>query len=167
VTRTFPRLRLALGLLILLACNGAPPGNASVPPVASEGEVPDPTPDPAAEEQMGEPTTIERSADIQGHDGERVVVIGIYGQLDVRMRQKPPPQYKGHAAITMSDGNLVLLEPIWSDDSIRSEEERAGWDGKKVKVTGTLYVRGPEPPEPISTMVMPTLSPVEAVEAAD
>ena len=163
MTFPHPRLHLALGLLVLLACNGTTTGNASEPSEVAR----EPSPTPAAEEQMGEPTTIAQSTDIPGHDGERVVVIGTYNQLDVRMRQKPPPVYKGHAAITMADGNLVLLEPIWADAAIRSEEERAAWDGKGVRVTGTLYVRGPEPPEPMATMVMPTLSPVEAIEAAD
>jgi len=116
---------------------------------------------------MGEPTIIARNTDISGHDGERVVVVGTYGQLDVRMRQKPPPVYRGHVALTMADGNQVLLEPIWADAAIRSEEERAAWDGKEVRVTGRLYARGPEPPEPIATMVVPTLSPVESIEPAD
>ncbi|MBW2256465.1 MAG: hypothetical protein JRI25_17980, partial [Deltaproteobacteria bacterium] len=104
--------------------------------------------------------------DITAHAGERVVVVGTYQQLDVRMREVPPPEYLGHASVVLSDGTLVLLEPIWADAAIRSEEERAVFDGKRVRVTGTLHARAPEPPEPDATMINPAISPVECVEGA-
>jgi hypothetical protein len=113
---------------------------------------------------MPELPTVAAQADIKAHAGERVVVVGTYRQLDVRMMEIPPPEYVGHASVTLSDGTLVLLEPIWAEAAIRSEEERSAFDGKRVRVTGVLHSRAPEPPEPDATMINPAISPVERVD---
>ena len=99
-------------------------------------------------------------------DGEEAEIVGRYGQLDVRMRQKGDPVYRGHTAVTLDDGTLVTLEPVWSDAALRPAEEIERCDGKTVVVRGTVRAQAPEPEEPIATIVSPCVSPVTAVELA-
>lgn len=120
----------------------------------------------ASEAPMPDLPVIQTLADVQAHDGQRAVVVGTYEELDVRMRQRPPAVYAGHAKVTLPDGDFLTLEPIWSDAAIRSEEERA-LAGKKVRVVGTVHAEAPPPPEPQATLVSPAISPVEQVTAEE
>jgi hypothetical protein len=113
-----------------------------------------------------EPERCETMGDIQSQSGRRVILVGIYHEVDLRMRQKPPPQYAGHAAIKLSDGTDVLLEPGWSAAAIRSPEERARYGGRRVEVTGTIHPQAPPPAEPVAYVMGPCLSPVEAIGPA-
>jgi len=109
----------------------------------------------------------ETHQDIQKLSGSRVRVVGTYHQVDMRMRPKPPPRYVGHAAVRLSDGTQVLLEPAWSKAALRGSEERTLYDGKRVEVTGVIHERSPSPPEPAAHPINPTLSPVEAIQPAE
>jgi hypothetical protein len=113
---------------------------------------------------MAEVPRCETQPDIQRLSGSRVLLVGTYQQVDMRMRQKPPPVYRGHVALKLSDGTLVLLEPGWSKAAIRSPEERERYDGKRVEVTGIIHARSPEPPEPAAHTIGPVLSPVEVIQ---
>jgi hypothetical protein len=105
-------------------------------------------------------------AELEAAAGAVAEVVGRYGQLDVRMRQKGDPVYLGHAAVTLADGTLVTLEPTWSDAARRPAEEIERWDGQQVVVRGLLHAEAPEPEEPQAAIMSPCVSPVEAVEAA-
>ena len=105
-------------------------------------------------------------SEIEAAAGATAEVVGRYGQLDVRMRQKGDPVYRGHTALTLEDGTLVTLEPAWSDAALRPADEIERCDGKTVVVTGTLHAQAPEPEEPIATIVSTCVSPVESVELA-
>jgi hypothetical protein len=101
--------------------------------------------------------------DIQANVGKRVLVVGIYRQLDIRMRPKGIPEYVGHAAIQLLDGHDVLLEPSWSPAARRIPSERTRFEGQQVEVIGTLHLKPPEPPEPIAYVIAPCISPVEQI----
>lgn len=109
--------------------------------------------------------SIQSKADFEGQDGKRVTVVGVYRQHDVRMRQRPPARFVGHALVELGDGVTVLLEPIWSPAAKRGGDEIAAHEGKKVQVTGTFHVHGVDPPEPMATMTGPCISPVESVRS--
>jgi hypothetical protein len=113
-----------------------------------------------------EPQRCETLRDVQLQSGGRVILVGTYHDIDLRMRQKSPPQYAGHVAIKLKDGTDVLLEPGWSAASIRGPEERARYGGKRVEVTGTIHHQAPPPPEPIAYVMGPCLSPVEVIGPA-
>jgi hypothetical protein len=110
-------------------------------------------------------TRVTSEDELQAAAGAVAELVGRYGQLDVRMRQKGDPVYLGHVALTLADGTLVTLEPIWSDAARRPAEEIERWDGQEVVVRGLLHAEAPEPPEPQATIVSPCVSPVEAIEA--
>jgi hypothetical protein len=109
-------------------------------------------------------TRVTTGSEIEAADGAEAEVVGTYGQVDVRMRQKGEPVYRGHAAVTLEDGTLVTLEPVWSEAALRPAEEIERCDGKSVVVRGTLHAQAPEPDEPVATIVSPCVSPVLSVE---
>ncbi|WP_224370951.1 hypothetical protein [Hyalangium versicolor] len=104
--------------------------------------------------------------DVQRLSGRRVRVVGTYHQVDMRMKPKPPAQYRGHAAVRLGDGTDILLEPGWSKAAIRSQAERERHDGKHVEIIGVLHEQSPAPPEPAAYVVGPALSPVESIQLA-
>lgn len=102
--------------------------------------------------------------DIRSSSGSRAIVLGTYVPVDVRMRKTGAPEYTGHAAVRLQDGTEVLLEPTWSDAARRSEQERERFEHEQVKVTGTVHMEPPEPPNPVAHLVSPCVAPVEAIE---
>jgi hypothetical protein len=101
--------------------------------------------------------------DIQRQSGKRAIVVGVYREIDIRMRRKTIPKYSGHAAIQLEDDVEILLEPSWSEAAIRSKEERQQFRGKKVEALGIVYVESPEPPISMAYVMGPCISPVEAI----
>jgi len=104
--------------------------------------------------------------DLQTEAGKRAAVIGMYLQVDIRMRKKGKSKYAGHVVVRLMDGADVMLEPSWSQAAIRSAEERRQFDGKRVEVIGTIHLQTPLPPEDVAYIVGPCVSPVELVQAA-
>jgi hypothetical protein len=103
--------------------------------------------------------------DIESRSGQRAVVVGIYHQIDARMRHKELPMYAGQVAIQLKDGTEVLLEPSWSTAGIRNLEERTLFDGKVVEVTGVVYRQTPKPVETVTYVIGSCVSPVEDIVA--
>ncbi|MFP2934221.1 hypothetical protein ACLESO_55695 [Pyxidicoccus sp. 3LG] len=116
---------------------------------------------------MAELPRVELLQEVQKFSGSRVRLVGTYHQVDMRMRQKPPAQYVGHAAVRLGDGTEVLLEPGWSDAAIRGAEERERYDGQRVEITGVVHAQSPAPPEPMAYVTGPAVSPVEAIRPAE
>lgn len=105
------------------------------------------------------------AADIVRRDGLPGVVVGTYEQLDVRMRPRGAPVYRGHAVVRLDDDTLVTLEPMWKPEAIRPPDEIARFDGQRVGVRGTVLASAPEPDEPSASIVGPCVSPVDTIEA--
>jgi hypothetical protein len=110
-----------------------------------------------------EPQRCETLRDIQAWSGHRVILTGIYHQVDLRMRQKPRTMYSGYVAIRLGDGTDVNLEPSWSPAAIRTSEELARYDGKAVEVIGVVHDKAPEPAEPVAYVTNPCVCPVEVI----
>lgn len=92
------------------------------------------------------------------------MIIGVYMQIDARMRKKGEPVFSGNVAVRMIDGTSVMLETSWSAAGVRGEDERLMFDGKQVEVTGIVHLQSPEPPEDVNYVMGPCVSPVEKVE---
>lgn len=112
---------------------------------------------------MDEPLKCTTRDDIAKLSGQRVKVIGTYGQVDSRMRPRGKPLHLGHVDVTLEDGTGILLGPSWSAEARRSPEERAAYDGARVEVTGILHRESPRPPMEMAYRIGPTLSPVESI----
>jgi hypothetical protein len=113
---------------------------------------------------MASNKTVESAADIAENAGAVVTVIGTYREVDIRRKQTPPPQFVGHVAIELSDGEQIMLEPSWSPDARRPEDERRRFAGKPVAVVGTLHETPPPAPDDAAALDMPCLSPVRAID---
>jgi len=139
----------------LLACRGA-----------TRAASPEPAPPPSTRMQ---PVTVVTTHDqIAALDGQTVTVHGTYTQVEARRRHPRdtrPPDLQGHVALVLDDGRKVFLEPIWSPDALRPDDERARLTGQPVAVTGTLHATMPEPEVPVATLTAACLTPVTAVEA--
>jgi len=103
--------------------------------------------------------------DVTTRSGQRALLIGTYREVDLRMRQRPPAVYDGHVAIGLRDGADVLLEPSWSERSIRSAEERSRYAGVVVEVNGVVHDRTPPPPELIAYVTDACISAVADIRA--
>ena len=111
--------------------------------------------------------TCQRKEDIAQFTGQRCTLLGTYEQVDVRFRKSDPPVYAGHAAVRLSDGTRVMLEPSWSPTAIRPAAERERFSGQVVAVTGQLHARAPAPAQEVAQLIGPCMSPIEAIRAAD
>lgn len=112
--------------------------------------------------------TVTAHAQIAALDGRSVVVVGTYTQVEVKRRHPRdtrPPEYVGHVALVLEDGRKIFVEPVWSDDAIRSEKERAELDGKPVAAHGVLHATMPEPEIPVAMPTAACLSAITAIAA--
>jgi hypothetical protein len=107
--------------------------------------------------------TVSASEDIQQQTGKRVRLVGRYIQIDVRMRQVPPPVYNGHVAIALEDQTEVLLYPIWDSQAKRPPEEIARYENLPVAVIGTVLLEAPDSPEDAANLCSPCLVSVESI----
>lgn len=148
-------------LIFVLACSaGSPPDSALA--------APRPTPEPDLTEASRDreppaPTTdpITSVRQLDGRDGQEVVLHGTYVLLDLRQRKRPPAQYRGHAAVQL-EGGRVLLEPNYAPEAIRPQSEQA-LNGTEVVVVGTYHSQPPPSPDNAATLQMAVLSPVASV----
>jgi hypothetical protein len=65
----------------------------------------------------------------------------------------------------LRDGTDILLEPNWSSTAVRSVEERARYDGKRVEVIGVVRSEAPAPAKPTAYVMGPCVTPVEAIRS--
>lgn len=103
---------------------------------------------------------------IQIHEGERVHLVGRYTQIDARKLRTPPPVYRGHVAIVLSDGTQVLLYPIWFEKALRPPEEIAEFEGHLVAAVGKLFASAPSSPDYAENLMLPCLLAVESIAEA-
>ena len=112
------------------------------------------------------PTCITVAA-CDAHDGNRVVVVGIYRQFP----DHPGVDYTGvprAVRLELEDGNGPILEPYWHKEAVRSDAEVKRYLGKKVRVTGKYHreqPRNPDDPPYASAMGGSCIHPVEVIES--
>jgi hypothetical protein len=84
--------------------------------------------------------SVKRKEDLAVHNGEIVIVFGLYCSIVAPRKGWPSPKApKDRAVIILKDGTRVFLESIDSPKSIRPPEEREHFNGKMVKGLGTIY----------------------------
>ncbi|MFL9453057.1 MULTISPECIES: hypothetical protein [Nostocales] len=113
----------------------------------------------------GDDNIMKQSIDA-GTVGIPVRVIGKYRQVDVRYRQTPPPQYKGHVLIVLDDGGKIFFYPPWHSKAIRSSNEIAQFENKRVVVVGKILPIMPPYPRDAASIVAPCVVAIESIELA-
>jgi hypothetical protein len=113
----------------------------------------------------GDDNIMKQSIDA-GTVGTLVRVIGKYRQVDVRYIQDPPPEYKGHVLIVLDDGGKIFFYPPWHSKAIRSSDEIAQFENKRVVVVGKILRRLPSYPRGSASIVAPCLVAIESIEIA-
>lgn len=101
--------------------------------------------------------------DIKRHDRSLVIAEGRYHAI-ARPRKGGPEEGAAHelAVIVLDDETRVHLEPLDSENAVRSREERRRWDGKPVRVTGVIHAIMPSHGQ---SLVAPCLSEVRGISA--
>jgi hypothetical protein len=78
--------------------------------------------------------------DIQKNDKKDVALFGLYLAMPTPTKgAHADTPLKHNAMVVLSDGTEVLLEPLDSPLAKRSDEERDRFNGKNVRVTGTIH----------------------------
>lgn len=97
-------------------------------------------------------------------DGLPVVAVGRYVAVPRPVKGiSPLPRPADHAVLLFDDGTGVYLEPLDSPASTRPEDERARFDGRRVRVTGVAHQRMPSRG---ASLVDPCLSEVTEIREA-
>ena len=101
--------------------------------------------------------------DIASYSGTDVCLQGTYRRLSLSRRPRPVSAADRHAGIILNDGTEVLLEPSWSDRSLRSEEEILRFDGEAVVVRGVVLAEAPAPVDPVAYVVGPCITSIDEI----
>ena len=101
-------------------------------------------------------------ADCLTHDGERIEVLGVYTLADVFPSQKGNDDIPRPVRLMLGEERGPFLEPYWDPKAIRSPEEIARCQGKRVRVRGTFHsLQPPNPDSRAASMGGSCLSSVE------
>ena len=105
--------------------------------------------------------------ELRRRDGKRAELEGMYHRVDLRMAPEGPAADDELAsAVLLSDRTVVLIEPSWSEASVRPADEVERFDGEDVVVTGTAHERSPQPEQEAAAIVSPCVSGVESIRLA-
>ncbi len=171
------RRTCAAGLLVLLGCGappearpeGAPPSTVDVYQTPTSARAPTTATAPSA----ALPGCCKDYQEIERLDGQRVAIEGVYRRTAVMKRRSandPEDAAADRAARTVEirTGNAsVMLEVYYREKGRRSESELARFDGRRVRVVGTLKRSTPEQFHgdiPMQTMIGPCVVDIESIE---
>lgn len=88
---------------------------------------------------------IETMRDVIDNHMRRVVVEGVYTQVDVRLRrQDPDVRYAGHVSIKLEDKTQVFIFPPTSQEALRPRSEIRDMNGQQVRAIGVIYKHMPQ-----------------------
>ncbi len=112
-----------------------------------------------------EPMCCQTRDELRASDGKRVTVVGVYRATRIELKRQPD-KAKVHAQLETPGGTLVL-GVYYNAEGRRPPEELLRFDGKKVRVVGTINLRPPTQTSPdgipMASMIEPCISPVESV----
>ncbi len=113
---------------------------------------------------------IENMRDVIDNHMKKVIVEGIYTQVDVRLRrQDPDVRYTGHVSLKLEDKTQVFIFPPTSQEAIRPRREIRDMEGQEVRAIGVIYKHMPQSDAiqnkfPQHVVASPYLTFIESVE---
>ena len=90
-------------------------------------------------------------ADIALYFGQQVIIYGQYQRLSLRKSAHPdsPLVLTEKATLTLKDGKVIFIFPLWHEKSQRPPEELERYNLKAVKASGLLLLeQGNDPKAP-------------------
>jgi len=101
--------------------------------------------DKAAENKKETTPKVENMKDIIDNHQKRVIIEGVYTQVDIRKsKDNPPVQFKGHVCIRLKDNTQVFVYPPTSPEAIRHKREIKEMNGHEVRIVGMIYKHMPQ-----------------------
>ncbi|MDD3876050.1 MAG: hypothetical protein PHT69_05480 [Bacteroidales bacterium] len=97
------------------------------------------------EEQRAELPKIETMRDVVENHMKKVTVVGVYTQVDIRLRRENPPvKYSGQVCLTLEDNTQIFIYPPTSQEAIRARKEIRTMEHQQVKAVGIIYKHMPQ-----------------------
>ncbi|OQA00822.1 MAG: hypothetical protein BWY70_00587 [Bacteroidetes bacterium ADurb.Bin408] len=88
---------------------------------------------------------IETLKDVADNDNKRVMIEGIYTQIDIRLKKENPAvKYTGQVAIKLQDNTNVFIYPPTSPESIRPKKEIKEMQDQQVRIVGMIFKNMPQ-----------------------
>lgn len=81
--------------------------------------------------------------DATDYHNKRVIVEGIYTQVDIRLKKDNNPVYSGQVALKLEENTLVFLYPPTSPEAKRQKKEIKEMQGQQVRVVGMIFKNMP------------------------
>lgn len=107
--------------------------------------------------------------EIKAHDGKRIAFEGVYERTAVMKRGgDEEADKKARTVQIVGGGTSVMLEIYYRPKGVRDVAEIEKFQGKRVRVVGTLTARTPTQMEgdiPMQTMIGPAIVDIESIEA--
>jgi len=83
--------------------------------------------------------------DVVENHMKKVMIIGTYTQVDIRMRREDPPvKYTGQVCLVLEDNTPVFIYPPTSQEAVRARKEIREMEGQLVKAVGIIYKHMPQ-----------------------
>jgi len=87
---------------------------------------------------------IESIKDATDYNNKRVIIEGIYTQVDIRIKKENPPvQYTGQVALKLKENTLVFIYPPTSPEAKRPKKEIKEMQGQEVRIVGMIFKNMP------------------------
>lgn len=86
---------------------------------------------------------VESIKDATDLNNKRVVVEGIYTQVDIRLKKPNPPVYTGQIALKLQENTLVFLYPPTSPEAKRPKAEIKEMKDQQVRIVGMIFKNMP------------------------
>ncbi len=88
---------------------------------------------------------IETLKDVSDNDNKRVVIEGVYTQIDIRLkRENPAVKYTGQVAIKLQDNTNIFIYPPTGPEAIRPKKEIKEMQGQQVRIVGMVFKNMPQ-----------------------
>jgi len=88
---------------------------------------------------------IESIKDVSDYHNKRIVVEGIYTQVDIRIKKENPAvKYSGQVALKLQDNTHIFIYPPTSPEAIRPKKEIKEMQGQLVRAVGMIFKNMPQ-----------------------
>ena len=99
--------------------------------------------------------------DVARLNGKRAIAVGRYRAIERPVKGVGTGSgSKDRAVLELDDATRVYLEPLDSEQSLRSSDERQRFDGQRVRVRGVLHFRMPSQGQ---SLIAPCIAEIEDI----
>jgi len=87
---------------------------------------------------------IESIKDVSDYNNKKVMIEGVYTQVDIRLKKDNSVKYTGQVAIKLPDNTDVFIYPPTSPEANRPKKEIREMKDQQVRVVGMIFTHMPQ-----------------------